>query len=325
MLRKYLLYGICSTLLTLGACNRENEEVAVPSYVDANWFCIPDKPGEYNQLAYEIYTETGVPLFVNDTLGQEYYAKDAEGNPIIRTETFNLTYMLFGNTTDQTLFVKDYIVQSADTSAMVTAANLIRKRVIPHLPKKGIARPKCYFLLDSLNTQKLVSFYSYVAPPDGIMDTCVVTLSAKSALKGVAVGELHRVNKMSEKEQCIWCGKILGVKVAAWLLEYADLSEWYKISEDAGIRYETNYFHTVTNAQRDPKEFGMFRWYIDRDLYKVTLPQEQDIIDFVAYVYAYRGQKAEFMAEYGEYRDIVKKFDQMCDYVSDFEREFDVL
>lgn len=79
MLKKYLLYGICGCLLTLIACNKDEEEVTEPSYADADWFCIPDKPGEFNQLAYDIYTETGVALFVNDILGGRVLCKRCLG------------------------------------------------------------------------------------------------------------------------------------------------------------------------------------------------------------------------------------------------------
>ena len=72
MLKKYLLYGIFGCLLVLVGCNKDEEEITSPSYADRNWFVIPDKPGEFNQLVYKIYAETGVPIFVSDTLGEEY-------------------------------------------------------------------------------------------------------------------------------------------------------------------------------------------------------------------------------------------------------------
>ncbi len=322
MLKKYLLYGICGCLLTLIACNKDEEEVTEPSYADADWFCIPDKPGEFNQLAYDIYTETGVALFVNDTLGEEYYAKDASGNPLIRQEMFNVSYMLFGNTVDQAKALMEYVVQSSDTSAMVTAANLIRERVIPHLPQKGTARPKCYFLVDSVNMQKFVGIPGHqVIGGIAITDTCVIPVTAKAALKGVAVGQLDRINEMSEEEQHVWCGRILGSKITAWLLERADLSNWYNISEQAGVSYNRNYGSATVVAKNDPKKYGMLRWYIDHEHYKVSFPQDQDVTEFIAYVYAYRGREADFVAKYGEYENVIQKFDMMCAYVSAFERE----
>ena len=59
MLKKYLLYGICGCLLAFTGCNDDEEEVTTPSYADQNWFVIPDKPGEFNQLVYNIYQDHG--------------------------------------------------------------------------------------------------------------------------------------------------------------------------------------------------------------------------------------------------------------------------
>ena len=61
-----ILFG----LVLLSGCNKDDEDL-VPSGQEKNWFVIEDKPGRFNQLAYDVYEKTGICLFVNDTLGRE--------------------------------------------------------------------------------------------------------------------------------------------------------------------------------------------------------------------------------------------------------------
>ena len=154
MKMRRLLYGILGCLLLLEACNKEDEDVK-PSYADVNWFQVTDKPGELNQLLYKIYLDTGMPIFVNDTLGEENYATSADGTSMSRLERLNLAYELFGSADTQ---VSDTIedprfVLCKNEAAMIKAAELIRDKVIPRIPKSGDGRAKCYFIVDSLKSR----------------------------------------------------------------------------------------------------------------------------------------------------------------------------
>lgn len=200
MMKRYL-YMLCACVLALSACNRDDEDVHA-TYADANWFVIPDKPGEFNQLVYEIFRETGMPIFVNDTLGEEYYATDAQGNALFRTESFNIWYSLFGDMEKTDTQKGDcYTVQSADTVAMIKAATVIREQVIPRLPKTGEWRPKCYFMVDSIN-DKMTVWIGF-----DVNKLNVNNIACYAALKGVAVGQLCDIEKMGEKELALWAGR----------------------------------------------------------------------------------------------------------------------
>ncbi|HJA15705.1 MAG TPA: hypothetical protein H9796_11620 [Candidatus Butyricimonas faecavium] len=324
MLKKYLLYGIYGCLLTLGACNKDEEAVS-PSYLDRNWFVISDKPGEFNQLAYSIYTETGIPIFVNDTLGEENYATDAEGRPIYRTETFNLSYILFGSTVEQSSAgTTRYIVQSSDTVAMIKAATLLRDRVIPFLPKTGEYRPKCYFMVDSLNDYCVVATwlgYDYVELPNE---------PAYAAMKGVVVGQLCDINNMDDAAIDLWCGRIIAVKIAKWLTndEVIDLSDWYAITDEG--KKSGSYYGQDYDSYYDEFEYnmldsaGMFGWYAENEQYRCTYEQERDVFEYVARVYAYRGKEEEFLSEYAGKDKVCRKFNLMQEYVTKFEEKFNI-
>lgn len=322
MLKKYLLYGICGCLLAFTGCNDDEEEVTTPSYADQNWFVIPDKPGEFNQLVYNIYVETGVPIFVNDTLGEEYYAKDMEGNVINRLETFNLSYMLFGSTEDQVDGSTMYAVQSRDTAAMIKAATLLRDRVLPKLPKVGEGRPKCFFLVDSLNDTKIVQ-YSYFNPA---MTVKIANQPLYVATKGIVVGQLCDINQMTEEEIDLWCGRVIAAKITSWLMSDAmDLAEWYNITDEgAGSSW---YKKTIENWYPDYRadikaSAGMFGWYIDRPEFRMAQTQEQDVLEYVTRVCNYQGREQEFLDEMAGFDKVIRKFQLMREYVSIFEKTF---
>lgn len=316
MIKKYLLYGIFGCLLLLVGCNRDEEEIDAPSYADVNWFVIPDKPGEFNQLVYTIYKETGMPIFVNDTLGEEAYAKDSYGNPIFRTENFNLSYILFGSP-ETVSASKYYIVQSCDTLAMLKAAGLIRDRVLPYIPKMGEASPMCYFLVDSLNENTNVtigwSTYEYK----------IENKPLYTAMKGIIVGQLCDINQMTDEEIDLWCGRVIASKLVAWILDgNMDVTEWYAITNEGSSSaiYDKGYSQTSSNYNTNVEEkWGFLGWYIDTPDFRVNYSQERDLIEYVARVYAYRGREREFLDRYVDYDKVLRKFQMMQGFVNTFE------
>lgn len=327
---KYLLYGICVSSIFLG-CNRDDEDVS-PSFADQNWFSIPNKPGTFNQLAYQIYIETGIPLFVNDTLGTEYYATDAEGNPLIRTETFNIGYTLFGNlelgsgevSTDR------YIVLSADTASMVKAGTLIRNKVIPYLPKTGEFCPKCYLLVDSLNDSYTGS-YGFDSYKFKLANT-----TAYGALKGVVVGQLCDIQEMSEDECNLWIGKVLAAKISDWVIntKTEEIDTWYDITDEGSTRsyYGQLYKEGINNeySQDMLEQAGMFGWYAQTvnpetgQKIRASYTQEADIIEFIACVFAYKNNEQKFLTQYESYDKIIRKFKLMQEFIRDYEEEFQI-
>ncbi|WP_368236977.1 hypothetical protein [Butyricimonas faecihominis] len=324
MLKKYLLYGIFGCLLVLVGCNKDEEEITSPSYADRNWFVIPDKPGEFNQLVYKIYAETGVPIFVSDTLGEEYYAKDAEGNPILRTEKFNLSYVMFGSTEDDRQGSTHYIVQSSDTPAMLKAAELIRNRVLPHVPKVGEALPKCYFLVDSLNEN------ANLILPWSQLPCRIENKPLYVAMKGVVVGQLCDILQMTDEEIDLWCGRVIASKLVSWMLNgnmNMDLVKWYAITNE-GTRdayYNKAYASTASEYNFDVyKDMGMLGWYVDIPDVRATYTQEDDLIEYVARVYAYRGCEQEFLDRYADYDKVLRKFQMMQGFVNTFEEWWDL-
>ncbi len=321
MLKKYLLYGICICWIALGGCNKDEEKITSPSYADRNWFVIPDKPGEFNQLVYDIYKETGIPIFVNDTLGEEYYALDVAGNPILRTERFNLSYAIFGEVRLQEAAPLRSIVQSRDTPAMIKAAKLLRDKVLPYIPRMGEGSPCCYFLVDTiiLNPQDILVFgFGNAAPRDTIKNISPVY----SALKGVVVGGLNQLNEMPEDELDLWCGRVIAAKVTSWLLSNnVDLTSFTGITVEDKMAYNQKQALNSIQYKLDLVEAsGMFYFYHDNpDKGRATLTQDRDMIEYIARVYAYRGREQEFLKDYDVDSKVYRKFQIMKAFVDFFE------
>lgn len=132
-------------LLLLGTGCSKNDDDVFATDVDINWYEVPDLPGEFNEIRYEIYTQSDITVIVEDTLGQIPIGVDAYGNPIIHTEVFDVGYKVTG---DNAINFK--IVESVDTAAMIKAMQVIEKHVLPYFPKEVGCKPHVIFLLDSV-------------------------------------------------------------------------------------------------------------------------------------------------------------------------------
>jgi len=68
IMKANILIGGLLVAVALWACG-DNDEASA-SHAEANWFTLEYDPnaGELDKLIYEIYDETGFPIFYNDTL-----------------------------------------------------------------------------------------------------------------------------------------------------------------------------------------------------------------------------------------------------------------
>ena len=190
------------------------------------------------------------------------------------------------------------------------AINMIEDRVIPHLPEPGAYRPHSFLLADSVFLTQQIGF-SYVTYETDIYSR---------GIRGMVIGKLNAIKKMSEDELKWLGGEILAVRCADWIQEFCgdELLDFYKISGDS------NYDEASMFAPADcPEELGFIKWLevevSSRDWVK-TPTKEQDIRDYVAAIYAYWGEKERFYESYRDYKDIIKKFDLMVPLVERFKK-----
>ena len=201
MWKSYLLYSLCVfTLLT--SCNEEDIKLDASTVVD--WFAVPDRPGELGHLLHKIYKETGVSIFVNDTLGYVEDGIDANGEPVRFYETVSEKYLLYSSVSRDIRFVL-----SQDTVAMLKAVNTIEKWVFANLPPSGKYRIKCLLLVVSLLTEDYGG--------DTIRKGGKTAGVLEESIETTPVGKLADIKNMDEPTLKFWAGMVLSSKVYNWL------------------------------------------------------------------------------------------------------------
>lgn len=348
-MKRYLLYGILGVILSFIACSKDEEDITAEK--ENNWFAIPDRPGELGQLLYNIYEESGVSVFVNDTLGSTYKGEDAYGNPAYDYETITEKFYIYGNRE------RIRFVLSRDTAAMVLAAKVIKNWVIPNLPPDlSEQRIKSILLTDSL----LWSVYGGDTLKRKDAKTAWVS---NISVETLPVGRLFDIKQMDDRALKFWAGMILSVKPATWIVaNFPDeMKMWQDTTHADRTSRNTSFFGTGGNTPTswyrynivtqepedgpDSKYYqdswsyhrkGFLEW-VDNLLVEETDEPEWvkiyfkaptltiDIMNYVALVYAY--SEAEFKEMFagveGE-KKITAKRKMMLELLEKFELKFDV-
>lgn len=329
MKRNILVYGIV-LLIGFSGCN-VREDALEPSGNLNNWMKIEDKPGEFNQLVYEVYRETGMPVFVNDTLGTEYRGEDAYGNPIFHHEMYVPRYNITGSGEGAG------IVLSSDTLAMLEAVRIIREQVIPRFPANPIYRPHCMLLADTLYTSEYDWSLIYGR------GLSVRDAYAERDMMGIMVGGLADILQKTEDEKAFWAGMILANNIEPQIESfYAEkLEDFYAVTDTAKVTFykKGSYKDPVSGAVYSPffhnidsKQLGFMEWQLDgltilmsngveipRLLIK-SPTKSIDVANFIAAVYAW--DEATFQQKYAAYPKCVKKYAIMKGLVEDFEAKY---
>ncbi|MFR3330387.1 MAG: hypothetical protein ACLTSL_09550 [Odoribacter splanchnicus] len=289
------------------SCNKDDEDVfATESSPD--WYEIKDKPGELNQLLYQIYKDYGLTIFVNDTLGVEERGLDAYGNKIVHTQLFDPGYYVWGTYKDI-----GNISLSHDNTSLLKAVNAIKDVYLPVCPKDMY--PRSILLVDTVNT---VFEYQYVM----YNTECFVY---SSSIRGYVVGKLNAIKQMSDIELRHWVGQIIAPKCVEWILsnyETDEIDEFYDISNDAySYRiYETTIHYSEPEYNAEPQALGFWRWkkHIEELWVKRTISQNDDLLDFAAWVFAYWNNQDEFYEKYKDYEPLTQKFTLYCEWFKAF-------
>lgn len=315
---KYFFISIFLILLSLFGCNKDDENLK-PSGIGEDWNVIQDKPGRFNQLAYQVYKETGFSLYVNDTLSTENRGVDAFGHPVIHYEMFVMGYSIFSQ-----LRPAD-IVLSADTVAMVKAGELIRDKVIPRYMPGYV--PFCILMVDSLYTNA-----RGWNPNKGVLPYATPEYAYKEMM-GVVVGYLSDIRKMSEDEQNMWAGRVLAVQIASEIQSrYKDeLQEFYNVCMNGRWTWHDEVFYALPDGTPytvgydvDYRERGFLElvWegkFSEMRLVRKYPSQAIDVVGYLAAVYAFSEDKFEEL--YKDYPYCIEKYKLMKAILTKFEAE----
>lgn len=300
---KYLFYFVFPLFL-FSACNKEEKVFATENMLD--WFVIENKSGEVNQLIYNIYVNDDMPIFVNDTIHQGNDRVDHFGNPIQDLVLFEPGYHIFS--TD--IFVS--IKLSSDSAAMLKAIHAIQEKVLPRLPKSGQYRPSSLLLVDSLS-KGFNDLNTHVWGETAIYP---------ESLKGITIGGLHKIPDMTDDELNIWACRILAGKSKSWIqVNYSKEMEDFAKITDENVFFGTNYDKNINRPPMEaPEQQGFFRWTSLLENGKFRSPSvDDDLLEYITYVYAYRGRENELKEKYKNDSKILRKFDMVKTFVDAFE------
>jgi hypothetical protein len=303
---KNLLYGI----LLFGAlfsCSTGDDDDVFATEDMIDWYEVKDKPGKVNQLLYDIYKNDKLTIFINDTISREETV-DHFGNPLVNLELFDIGYYVFS--TDSRVSIQ----VSSDSTAMLKALKAIREKVIPYLPERGDCRPHSILLLDSIS--RLYDFTK------GKFLWAEIPMYQKS-IKGISVGRVKQLPEMDDEEIDIWARRILGGKSASWIKENCEEYEEFEKKTNEGRSSGSYYNINVNYTTKDvPETYGFLEWYCKFDSEKKykTPSLEDDMVEYIAYVYAYRGREEAFKEKYAEYNKVLEKFIMMKAMVEKYER-----
>ena len=126
------LYIILLTLSVIGVSCRKEEVTVFPDY-SKNWLVVEDNPNDATIHAnYQFYKETGIPVFIKDTIGSQARV-DVFGRNFTYYEVLSLTYSLGGLVAGAQPSVYSFTYcNKADVPA---ALSFLKTEIIAGLPK----------------------------------------------------------------------------------------------------------------------------------------------------------------------------------------------
>ena len=92
--------------VALTSCQKEDD---LSNEIDfSNIYAIADSDDPVQHLRYQIFTDYGVSVYFNDTIGRYYVRNDINGNPYYRYETIDPSWAFYTNNSDD-MSSSDYI------------------------------------------------------------------------------------------------------------------------------------------------------------------------------------------------------------------------
>lgn len=290
-----LILGCCIVYI-LAACSED--DFSEPLSVDKNWFVIQDDPNdELQHLTYEVYKNTGIPIFYNDTIGREERGTDAYGNPIIHYEILDPTYTLTSANTYTRYCVPD------NRANVKLGIELLRDYVIPEIP--AIIHVHSFLLVDSLCHDEY---------GEGEFGSGFAWLDTYVGMMTTMVGRMESIGRMTPEERKDFATQIVARLISSWLSEHEKegLKNFYAVSTAASGQGYLPYDQWIYNKTKEACGFLSSPEEVDPGTpygYFKAPSQEQDLAD---YLYACLNiNEAEFNECYKAFPAIIDKYGMM--------------
>ncbi|GGH10286.1 MULTISPECIES: hypothetical protein [Pedobacter] len=206
---KNILFAI-ATLFTLTLVSCRKEPVTVFPDYDKNWLAMEDNPNDPTIHAnFQFYKETGIPVFVNDTIGSQTRV-DVFGKTYTYYEVLSLSYSLGGLQSGPPPMVQSFTY--CNKADVPTALAFLRAEIMPIIA--GKIHVPSILLVENMSTN---AFGTY----------------AYKGLNTVAVAQISKIQAMSQTTKADYKAAILRAILTNTVLDnkYADiLDKFYAVS-----------------------------------------------------------------------------------------------
>ena len=222
-----LLLAVCG-MVVLAACG---EDTIVPSSHERNWLVVEDNPlDSLDHLRYEVYKQTGIPVYYNDTIGSEQRTTLA-GQPYTYYEVLQVFYSP-GRITPSWAVANYQLPQHrADVPAVVA---FLRDEVFPQLG--GRMYVPSVLLVDTLNSTSGTVAYR--------------------GMNTIVLSNVRRFSGMDSLQRKAYKGSFLRAAVAGTLMNCEE--EWL----------EENFFALTYAVNPDYKAFAYSTSSVGYGVYK---------------------------------------------------------
>ena len=137
---KFLYVLLLSVLFS--ACDKEDN--LTPSNLGKDWFTIENSEDPVDRAIYQFYEETGIPVFYNDTIGQETRV-DNWGNSYTHYEILQFSSSALGGTETPNPFSA---YELCPKESVIDGLEFLREEIVPVLPES--IKIRSFLLLKSL-------------------------------------------------------------------------------------------------------------------------------------------------------------------------------
>lgn len=280
----YILF--LSVLFT--ACDKEDH--LKPSNVGRDWFAIEDSNDPVDHAIYQFYTETGIPVFYNDTIGEETRV-DHWGNSYTHYEILQFGSSSLGGTETPNPFSSYELCPKED---VVDGLEFLREEIVPVLPES--IKITSFLLLKSLTP----------------WNPAVVSNEAFKGLNTVLISRVSELKDMSDAERLNMKGAIFNAVLATPVSGYTEeLAAFYQATRSC---YTENlygcagwYFYNRYGFS-DPRAVGFLKDPNPSDY--GSMPTEvQDVGVYIKAMFIYTPE--EFEALYGTFSVVMTKYEIM--------------
>ena len=174
---------ILLAVLFLVSCYKE--DALTPSGYEKNWLVLEDSKDEIDHLRYQIFQETGIPVYYNDTIGREERISNLGS-----TYTFYEILQVFYDPGVGRPWVTCRYVIPSERERVKPALEYLRTELLPLIPRK-IYVPSI-LLVDTLFTTSKTS-----------------QVQAYQGFNTVVCNGMTKFDKMTEEEKTAWKNTIL--------------------------------------------------------------------------------------------------------------------